>query len=134
MTDNEIIKALECCCGTAHDSCRDCPYDDTGCEDKLEKDALDLINRQKAEIAELQHKIKCYNSTIFELEEHIEEQKEEIEELQKAGDEAVSCFTRMESLYKIKCKELEVAKNRSNKRVRGEVETKRYTCYRRKRL
>lgn len=43
---------------------------------------LDLINRQKAEIAELQHKIKCYNSTIFELEEHIEEQKAEVERLQ----------------------------------------------------
>lgn len=51
MTDEQIIKALECCCGTAHDSCRDCPYDDIGCEDKLEKDVLDLINSQKAEIA-----------------------------------------------------------------------------------
>ena len=58
LTDNEIIKALECCCGTAHDSCRDCPYDDIGCEDKLEKDALDLINRQKAEIERLQKQLK----------------------------------------------------------------------------
>ena len=55
MTDNEIIKALECCCGTAHDSCRDCPYSDIGCEDELEKDALDLINRQKAEIERLKN-------------------------------------------------------------------------------
>lgn len=68
MTDNEIIKDLEV------------EFD------KIEN-ALDLINRQKAEI----------------------------ERLQKAGDEAVSCFTRMESLYKIKCKELEVAKNEAVK-------------------
>lgn len=41
----------------------------------------------------------------------INRQKAEIERLQKTGEEAVSCFTRMESLYKIKCKELEVAKS-----------------------
>ena len=58
LTDNEIIKALECCCGTAHDSCRDCPYDDIGCEDELEKDALNLINRQKAEIEKLTNKLE----------------------------------------------------------------------------
>lgn len=54
MPDEEIIKALECCCGTAHDSCRDCPYDDIGCEDKLEKDVFDLIKRKDAEIERLQ--------------------------------------------------------------------------------
>ena len=51
MTDNEIIKALECCvdwCGNV--SCWDCPLKNTGCIhfDKL-KETLDLINRQKAE-------------------------------------------------------------------------------------
>ena len=70
MEDKEIIKALECCCGTAHDSCRDCPYDDIGCEDKLEKDALDLINRQKAEIERLteENEIKSQKrANIFEI-------------------------------------------------------------------
>lgn len=52
MTDNEIVKALECCvdwCGNV--SCWDCPLKNTGCIhfDKL-KETLDLINRQKAEI------------------------------------------------------------------------------------
>ena len=42
-------------------------------------------------------------------------QKLEIERLQESGKEAVSCFTRMESLYKIKCKELEVAKSEAIK-------------------
>ncbi len=55
LTDNEIIKALECCtdwCGEI--SCWDCPLKNTGCIyfDKL-KDTLDLINRQKAEIERL---------------------------------------------------------------------------------
>ena len=55
MTDNEIIKALECCvdwCGNV--SCWDCPLKNTGCIhfDKL-KETLDLINRQKAEIERL---------------------------------------------------------------------------------
>ena len=42
-------------------------------------------------------------------------QKLEIERLQESGKEVVSCFTRMESLYKIKCKELEVAKSEAIK-------------------
>ncbi len=51
MTDNEIIKALECCCDDKL-SCRKCPYEVVGCitgnnENSLHKDALDLINRQK---------------------------------------------------------------------------------------
>ena len=52
MTDNEIIKALECCY-TSYD-CEDCPYycSDKDCPDLL-MNALDLINRQKAEIEKL---------------------------------------------------------------------------------
>ena len=42
MTDNEIIKALECC----NDSnCHKCPIE--GCTDDIFGNALDLINRQK---------------------------------------------------------------------------------------
>ena len=45
----------------------------------------------------------------------IKRQKAEIERLQKSLEEAVSCFNRMESLYKIKCKELEIAKSEARK-------------------
>ena len=45
----------------------------------------------------------------------IKRQKAEIERLQKSLEEAVSCFNRMESLYKIKCKELEIAKSEAIK-------------------
>ena len=90
MTDNEIIKALECCSIDNHIGvCKECHFADVCDEDEqaLQKHALDLINRQKAEI----------------------------ERLEKALEEAISCFNRIESLYKIKCKELEVAKSEAIK-------------------
>ena len=56
MTDNEIIKALECC-GTYKGKCTDCPafvkVDRSNCK-KVLLGALDLINRQKAKIKELE--------------------------------------------------------------------------------
>ena len=44
-TDQEIIKALECCQGNW--DCANCPYNDK-CS-SMHKDALDLINRLQAE-------------------------------------------------------------------------------------
>lgn len=59
MTDNEIIKALECC--TFKGGCLDCPLyvpEQTGsCVKRVFINALDLINRQKAEIEKLQEVI-----------------------------------------------------------------------------
>ena len=54
MTDNDIIEALECC-GDEEELhwCTQCPYYDKEndfCQEDLHRDALDLINRQKAEI------------------------------------------------------------------------------------
>ncbi|MBE6767366.1 MAG: hypothetical protein E7549_00470 [Ruminococcaceae bacterium] len=57
MTDNEIVKALECCANNPNDSvCYEskCPLFGQKCIDVLSKNALDLINRQKAEIERLQ--------------------------------------------------------------------------------
>lgn len=54
MKDNEIIKALECC-GKESD-CEKCPYFKNKhhlCGESFNKDVLDLINRQKAEIEAL---------------------------------------------------------------------------------
>jgi predicted RNase H-like nuclease (RuvC/YqgF family) len=49
FTDDDVIKALECC--TIGD-CFPCAYGNigVGCRDKMNADALALINRQKAEI------------------------------------------------------------------------------------
>lgn len=64
MTDNEIIKALECC---AKDDCERCPlsnYD--GCKSLLFDGniVIDLINRQKAEIETWKHKAEFVNYII----------------------------------------------------------------------
>lgn len=58
MTDNEIIKALECCISPlGGDACDECPFHKEHIcrEDSfaIERYALDLINRQKAEIERL---------------------------------------------------------------------------------
>ena len=64
MTDNEIIKALECCLsGKDYDTaCMKCPIEPI-CEsdDILLKYALDLINSQKAEIERLKKNIDGLN-------------------------------------------------------------------------
>ena len=53
FTDEEIIKALECCCKDNYEGdCPKCPLQLNGnCNVILAEHALDLINRQKAEIA-----------------------------------------------------------------------------------
>ena len=59
MTDKDIKKALECLCGKG-DSCAECIYHKRyrfgECRKQVAKDAIDLINRQKAEIDRLTEK------------------------------------------------------------------------------
>lgn len=50
LTDEQVVKALECCYGSAHDKCRNCPLENVAfCEEELQNLNLDLINRLKAE-------------------------------------------------------------------------------------
>lgn len=61
MTDNEMIKALECCTDESYENCNECPYsiDTERCERmKLLEDILDLINHQKAETERLKKEIQ----------------------------------------------------------------------------
>ena len=62
MTDNEIIKALECC---KIANCDDCPFYGIkeDCEVELPEEGLALINRQKAEIEKIKIKLKYYLET-----------------------------------------------------------------------
>lgn len=54
MTDNEIIKALECCIAKRNQYCFSCSFSkETNCTLKMLEKTLDLINRQKAEIEQL---------------------------------------------------------------------------------
>lgn len=77
LTDEEIIKALECCSDVGTD-CKLCPlhdeYGDIHCVADLDVLTLELINRQKAEIDIL---IRKKNT----LKDEIAEQKAEIERL-----------------------------------------------------
>ena len=68
LTDNEIIKALECCCDDCGKSCegKHCPMI-AECQtdiNALEKSALALINRQKAEIERYLHSIKLLEKAV----------------------------------------------------------------------
>lgn len=68
MTDNEIIKALECVCGKSV-YCRSCPYSPrfpfAKCKEQCAKDALDLINRQKAEIERYKKYYETMETEIY---------------------------------------------------------------------
>lgn len=53
MTDNEIIKALECCSNGENNDCVSCVLHSefsSNCIRTLTKNAVDLINRQKEEL------------------------------------------------------------------------------------
>ena len=70
MEDKDIIKALECCTTTGL-SCKDCPafvkVDRSNCK-KYFRGAIDLINRQQAEIERLKNLTseKCCDNCIHE--------------------------------------------------------------------
>ena len=78
MTDNDIIKALECHLGKHPHRCMECPYSTPKCDclKHLHLNSLDLINRQKAEIKKYENIIRLADKTI-------ETQSAEIERLQE---------------------------------------------------
>ncbi len=89
MTDNEIIKALKVChitCG-----CSECPYEKApdDCVETLKRDALDLINRQKAEIERLHAEIERLHKEVGYWEAETKEARADIDQ---AVAEAVKEF------------------------------------------
>ena len=76
---------------------------------------LDLINRQKAEIERLTEEIKTTNGMTAE-------QVIESEKLKTSIAEAVNSFVRLETLYKVKCKELEIANKKLEELNGGKVD------------
>lgn len=88
MTDNEIIKALECCStGETYDDCEKngcplylgitmgCKYIDK--ENQLYSDALDLINRKQAENEELRIENQSLRAAANSYKMHYNEAKSE---------------------------------------------------------
>lgn len=84
MTDNEIIKALECCT-TKGKSCKDCPafagVDRSDCK-KFFLGALNLIARQKAEIEALIAGQETLQKYIAEKNAEIEKLNEKLKTMQ----------------------------------------------------
>ena len=108
MTDNEIIKALECCANNPNECvCYEnkCPLFGQKCIDVLSKNALDLINRQKAEIEALiagQETLQKYrDEEINRLEIELKAMrgaansyKAEVERLQKENDVLIETYSK----------------------------------------
>ena len=96
MKDEQIIKALECCATDDGDDCFQCPYGNIvykpgngGCVNRCRKDALNLINRQKARTKELEER-------IYYLEESIDcsrkEHNRSLQKMQQLKSEAIKEF------------------------------------------
>ena len=87
MTDNEIVKALECCSSGSYGCENGCPLDKE-CDspikasEKIMSNALDLINRLQAENEKLK-KAKYIFSTVDYCADDLQKALEENERLKK---------------------------------------------------
>ena len=99
MTDNKIIKALECCTDESYENCNECPYsiDTLSCERlKLLEDSLDLINHQKVEIERLKKEVSVARDAYISIQDRYEHTKAEAykEFAERLNEEAriADCF------------------------------------------
>ena len=103
MTDNEIIKALECC--NRNGSCFQCPYDrasfehEPDCASVMTADALDLINRQKAEIERLKDLNNVLEIDIINANMNLEHIQTENEKHRNIFDRVFKEVQEAKSLY-----------------------------------
>lgn len=102
MTDNEIIKALECCTNNIS-SCKDCLYEfshteNKWCDEVLIEDAFALITRQKAEIERLEKGLEKRTTELDRLTIYFDRAVEE--KLKTAKAEAIKeCTDKLKSIY-----------------------------------
>ena len=105
MTDNETIKAFKLCLG-AEARCTVCPYENVHhprkrCSEVLLEDALDIINRQKAEI----ERLKAEHDKSFEKWKLLDERtKERYSELYEAAKEILKSEARKEFAERLKAR------------------------------
>jgi predicted RNase H-like nuclease (RuvC/YqgF family) len=105
MTDNEIVKALECC-STYKGKCTDCPafvkVDRSNCK-KVLLGAVEIINRLQAENERLQEAIDEQDIEISRLYKRIDEAKAEAykEFAEKSTEEIINDihFSQIEKDY-----------------------------------
>lgn len=106
-TDNEIIKALECCIQEKEDDCLLCPLcNEWNCTHIRDCATLDLINRQRAEIEKLKAELR---EVDLAQEEEQREHEKWLENQNKLFVEAVA-FIRAEAIKEF----LESAKSKAH--------------------
>lgn len=97
MTDSEIIMALECCAN--ENKCQECPYGAACLDDKyvsiISKDALDLINRQQAEIEKLNVELVGMRGACESYKMHYDNAQAEIERLNLENLQMVASIKRL---------------------------------------
>ena len=110
LTDAEIVKALECCIKPTSD-CDNCPahnvVDDENCFDVVKQGALNLINRQKAEIERLNKEVEYWRVETKEARADIDQAvaeayKEFAERFKKKLSQKYTT-----SLWKVYCEEID---------------------------
>ena len=81
MTDEQIIKALECCAKDETNICDQCPYDKICAEDPdvITNDVINLIKNQKTEIEKLTEQNHIFLDTIYDEQYKISELEKEID-------------------------------------------------------
>ena len=101
MTDNDIIKALECCNNGWCD--KRCPYYDridvANCMEQRGADQLDLINRQKAEIETMKERVKGQKKALFEQQAYSAKVQSEIEWLREINSLVTEVGQEWQKLY-----------------------------------
>lgn len=103
FTQEEIVKALECCIKDDAKYCDDCSYYDEKeeheqlCVYRLHRDTLDLIARIKARIVRYQLKNTNQRHTLAMLNKQVAEQKAEIERLNLENLQMVASIKRLKS-------------------------------------
>lgn len=90
MTDKDIIQVLQYIVENGSGACDKCPvfpcgkikdYEDNQCGRFIAEKALDLINRQQAEIARLQKEVNLVSMQFQDIQELQEETRAEVERL-----------------------------------------------------
>ena len=98
MTDNEIIKALECCLLSneqQEERCAECPLYETYemiCQNLLAYYSLDLINRQKAKIEALQMDNAQLQSDVVNANMNLHHAQAELDRFTAMVDAAEDCL------------------------------------------
>ena len=106
MTDNDIIKGLECHLGKNPHRCMECPYSTPKCDclKHLHLNSLDLINRLKEENLRLQNKVELLEQAKKMSKEDSDKSMESAMEIIRKQEAEIE---RLQSTIKSLVKELE---------------------------